>query len=371
MAKHFDRNWKGELKEILDKNNGRHATRNKVIAHLTRDVRGGSLFRMFGHVRSMGMGVMPRNLGERHVQALVDYWTAKPEFAKELKQRKAKLEPLTSPHSPAYIQQQLSILRTFSRWIGKPGLVKSAEAYAPAELVKRELAATRDRTFSGNDVDVAAVLANVAARDEYVGVQLEVMIAFGLRRKEAVMFNPRVAEVPRHALPESEQGTPYLAFLRIKRGTKGGRLRFTAIRNEAQREALAKAEALARHRGHIGRPGLTLKQALARFSDVLRAAGVTRRALGVTPHGLRHQFAADLFFEVAAVQPPIRGGVIDADVMNAAYLEVAHQLGHGRPGISTAYLGARKTRSKRGDVGDHMEESATFDGTSTPPKGDA
>jgi len=196
------------------------------------------------------------------------------------------------------------------------------------------------------------VLEKVTAYDEYVGVQLEVMIAFGLRRKEAVMFDPRLAEVPAHALPASAGDTPYLAFLRIKRGTKGGRLRFTAIRNEDQRVALAKAKALARHHGHIGRPGLTLKQALRRFSDVLRAVGVTRRELGVTPHGLRHDFAADLYLEIAKVEPPIRGGSIDAHTMNTAYLEVARQLGHGRPGISGAYLGTRKKPRESDDADD-------------------
>lgn len=352
MAKRQRENWKGELKDTLDKHNGQHATRKKVVSHRSREARADGLFRMFGQLWQMGLKVMPRNLGERHVRALIAYWTAEPEFVRELEQRNVNLKPRTVPLSAAYIQQQLSFLRTFAGWIGKPGLVRSAEAYAPAELVSRQLCATRDRTFSGNGVDKAAVLEKVTAYDEYVGVQLEVMIAFGLRRKEAVMLAPRLAEVPAHALPASAGDTPYLAFLRIKRGTKGGRLRFTAIRNEDQRVALAKAKALARHHGHIGRPGLTLKQALRRFSDVLRAVGVTRRELGVTPHSLRHDFAADLYLDIANVEPPIRGGSIDAHTMNAAYLEVARQLGHGRPGISGAYLGTRKKPRESDDDDD-------------------
>jgi integrase len=350
MPKRQNTNWKGELKEVLDKNNGQHATLKKVVSHGTRDKRGKGLFRIFGLLRKMGLGAMPRNLGERHVRALVAYWTAEPEFAKELEQRNVELKPRTVPFSSAYIQQQMSFLRTFAGWIGKPGLVKSAKAYAPAELVSRELCAKRDRSFRGNGVDKAAVLKMVAAYDEYVGVQFEVMIAFGLRCKEAVMFTPHLAEVPAHALPASAGDTPYLAFLRIKRGTKGGRLRFTAIRHEEQRVALNKAKALARHHGHIGRPGLTLKQAMRRFSDVMRAVGLTKRGLGVTAHGLRHEFAADLYIEIAEVEPPIRGGDIDAHTMNAAYLEVARQLGHGRPQVAGAYLGPRK-HTRKSDQG--------------------
>jgi integrase len=349
MAKRINQDWKGELKGILDANNGRHATREKVVSHATRDARGKGIFRIFRLLRQLGMGVMPRNLGERHIRALVGYWTADPEIAREFRERNAKVALLDAPLSAAYIQQQLSFLRVFAGWIGKPGLVKPAEAYAPPELVRRNLYATRDRTFSGNGVDKAAVLAEVAAHDEYVAVQLEVKIAFGVRRKEAVMFNPHLAEVPAHALPASAGDTQYLAWLRIKRGSKGGRLRFTAIRKESQRVALAKAKALARRHGHIGRPGLTLKQSLRRFSDVMRRVGVTQRSLGVTPHSLRHEFAADLYIEITEVEPPIRGGVIDAHTMNAAYLEVARQLGHGRPQVSGAYLGTRKTRRKNDD----------------------
>jgi integrase len=344
MAKRHDENWKGELKKIIDKHNGQHAKRDKVVSHSTRDARADFLFSFFRLLRRMGLAVMPRNLGERQIRLAVEYWTADPKFASYLKEHHINLEPLATPLSPAYIQQQLSFLRTFAGWIGKPGLVKSAKAYAPADLVTRALCATRDRTFSGNGVDKAAVLAEVAARDEYVGVQLEVLAAFGLRRKEAVSFCPHLAEVPAHALPGSAENVSYVAFLRIKRGTKGGRVRYIAIRTEEQRVALAKAKALARHHGHIGQPGLTLKQALRRFSDVMRAVGVTLRSLGVTAHGLRHEFAADLYFEIAEVQPPVRGGVIDKHTMNAAYLEVARQLGHGRPHVSGAYLGARTNK---------------------------
>jgi integrase len=171
------------------------------------------------------------------------------------------------------------------------------------------------------------------------------MLAFGLRRKEAVMFVPRLAEVPAHALPASAAPGTYLAFLRIKRGTKGGRVRYTAIRNPAQSRALAAALDAAPNGRHIGYPGLSLKQALRRFSNTLHRAGVSRRELGVTGHGLRHQFAADLYVELTDFEPPVRGGeVIDPATMEAAYLAVAVALGHGRPQIAGAYLGRRDGR---------------------------
>ena len=251
----------------------------------------------------------------------------------------------TVSYSQAYIQQQLSILRVFAGWVGKVGLVRTAEHYArDAALIRRTYCATVDRSWDASGVDVAEKIQQVSMIDRHVAVQLRMMIAFGLRRKEAVMFSPRAAEVPAHALPlDHPHGERYISFLRIKRGTKGGRLRFAAVRTDDQQMALREALALARGpRGHIGRPGLTLKQSLDLFSNVVRQVGLTKKELGVTPHGLRHQFAGDLFFDIARVKAPVRGGEpeIDHAALRDAYRQVARQLGHNRPQISNAYLGS-------------------------------
>jgi integrase len=285
----------------------------------------------------------PANLGGRHVAALVRYLTADPTLVPELAARHARFTVPARPYSPAYIQQQLSFLRTFSGWIGKRGLVLPAEAYVRDKaLVTRHGNAQADRSWSAAGVDFNTIVAAVAKRDPVVALQLEVLYVFGLRRKEAVMFSPATAEIPADALPVSAEPGRYLMFLRVKRGTKGGRLRYIAIRNAYQEQVLARALAVAPRPGqHIGHPGWPLKKALDHFSYVLRAEGVTKRALGVTPHGLRHQFAVDLYFELTEVPAPIRGGgPVDPEARHAAYREVARQLGHGRPRISGAYLGS-------------------------------
>lgn len=332
----------------MAQHNNRHAKLPKVISHNTMQAREQGLFRMFTLLRALGYKPRPSGLNGRHLEALVEHWTADPVAAERSRSSGAsKLAPLAQPHSAAYIQQQLSILRVFAGWIGKPGMVLPAEAYVdnPA-LVQRSCCAKSDLSWSGNDVDIERVFSSVAKLDPFVAVQLELMLAFGLRRKEAVMFRPQLAQVPAHALPVGYPvGAQYLSFLRIKRGTKGGRLRYTAMRNPEQLRAFERALAVAPYQtSHVGRPGLSLKQALDRFSNVLRAAGVSRKLLGVTPHGLRHQFAGDLYFELTELQAPVRGGDIAGDpaLVAAAYLEVARQLGHNRPAISGAYLGSRR-----------------------------
>jgi integrase len=336
--------WKRELAQIIDRHNERHKDREKVISHATRQARRQGIFRIFVLLHQLGFRTRPRNFSARHVQALMAYWTAKPDPT-VLRPKESTISFPVRPYSAAYIQQQLSFLRAFTEWIGKRGLVLGAERYvADRELVARHYCAKRDLSWGASGVEPVAMIERVARIDKYVAVQLRMMMAFGLRRKEAVMFAPQAAQVPQHALPDAHRGdVRHLAFLRVKRGTKGGRLRYTAVRTPEQREALAQAVALARGRhGHIGRPGLSLKQSLDLFSNVVRQVGLTKKQLGVTPHGLRHQFAGDLFFDLAQVKAPVRGGEVNVDfaVMQDAYRQVARQLGHNRPQISNAYLGS-------------------------------
>lgn len=350
-------NWKRALQDLINENNFRHARQNRHVSYLTREQRARGLFRIFLLLRAMGYRLAPRNLGGRHIECLMRYWTADPTLAPELAKRipKHRMPWLpVKPYSPAYIQLQLSFLRAFSAWIGKPGLVLTARRYVDDHsLIRRTLNATTDRSWDAHQVDFEAILAKVHAADPRVALQLEVMRAFGLRKKEAVMFSPSCAEVPAHALPATAEPGPFLMFIRIKRGTKGGRVRYTAVRTPEQANVLARARECAPAPGsHIGAPGLTLKQALKRFSNVLARAGVNRKELGVTPHGLRHQFASDLFVELTEVPPPIRNGELnlEQEAVAAAYLEVARQLGHGRPQIAGAYLGAPRS-TRQGSAG--------------------
>jgi integrase len=347
-----NRNWKAQLSAIIREYNDGHAVRDKEVSHNTRQARRQGLFRMFMILRRMGFHLEPRNLGAKHVCALMTYWTAGAPAHGELVRGMSSASWPTAPYSAAYIQQQLSILRVFAGWLGKPRLVGSALDYVEdAGLVRRSYCAKVDRGWAANGVDMALMTERVRAIDRHVAAQLQLMMAFGLRRKEAVMFCPRDAEVPAHAMPANHPpGERYISFLRIKRGTKGGRLRFTAVRTEEQRAALAEAERLARGKGnHIGRPGLTLKQSLDLFSNVVRQVGLTRKDLGVTPHGLRHQFANDLYFDISGLKSPVQGGdaVIGRAAMMHAYREVARQLGHNRPQISNAYLGAPRVMRRK------------------------
>jgi len=239
---------------------------------------------------------------------------------------------LERPHSAGYIEQQLSFLRVYGdTWIGKRGMVHPLADYVddPA-CFKRSYAAKEDRSWEGNAVDFKSVVETVAAIDPRVAAQLALLLAFGLRRKEAVMFMPHSAVVSAESVPTSQHASDrYAVFLKVERGTKGGRLRFVAIRNDDQRKALDLALQFALHpSSHLGHPGLSLKQALKRFDNVMQKAGVARKQLGVTAHGLRHQFAQEFHVELTDVQAPVRGGDVCADpeTLSTNYMTVAIQL---------------------------------------------
>jgi integrase len=245
------------------------------------------------------------------------------------------------PLSPATIHTELSHLRTFTIWIGKPGLVLPAESYVPdpARVVRTSVAA-RDKSWAAREVDPERLIEGIAAHDPWVGAELRIARAFGLRVKEAVMLQPCLAEKPRgQAADPSGAPAPYLELIR---GTKGGRLRRIPIDTPAKRAALDAAKALVRSEAqYLADPARTLKQNLDRLHNVMTKFGVTRSALGVTPHGLRHGYAADRYEALTGAAAPVRGGATtDRATDERARLQVAEELGHGRIWVAAAYLGS-------------------------------
>jgi integrase len=321
--------WKRILQDTISAHNDRHASKPKSVSFKTQTERACSLFRCFKDLHALGYKIRnPYCLGGRHIRALMDDWTSPRPRARD------------ATLSPAMIQSELSHLRTFAFWIGKPGLVLPAEGYvADPALVRRHQAASRDQSWRGNDIDADRLIEQIAAHDPWVGAELRFARAFGLRVKEAVMLRPRLAELPAgHAIPRSSWPGSHLEVLR---GTKGGRLRHIPIDTPAKRAALDAAKALVAEESHyLADPKRTLIQNLNRLRNVMKKFGVTQEALGVTPHGLRHEYAGDRYEVVAGVSPPVRGGALpDPATDQGARLHVVRELGHSRPQIASAYLG--------------------------------
>lgn len=315
--------WKGRLSAILREHahkSERHP--GKAVSSLTRDKRWAVLFAAFGTLREeLGFRIEePANLKRKHVQALVTHWE-------------------TAGKSPGTIQNGVSILRLYAGWIGKPGLVPETEnLVSEPDRGRRRYAAERDKSWEGNGVDYAEQLERIRAEDPVMAVQIELAEAFGLRVQEAWLIRP--------AYDIAREGDRFVVTL--FRGTKGRRFRDVPVESESQQEVLRRAREAAGH-GSMIPSHYTKKRWRNHFYWILRKLGITRNGLGVTAHGLRHQYAHQRYREKLGVEPPVRGGGkpdLPADEVRPIKAQISEELGHSRTSIVGAYTGTPKSVKK-------------------------
>lgn len=319
------------LEVLLKLHNQQHTARLKTVSHKTRQERADFLRRFFRdlHLRA-GFKMLPdpRNLGQKHIHAMVQVW------------REDKLKPAT-------IQTYLSFLRGLARWIGKNGFVRGPAHYG-LELVEyqRHEAVERDKSWSARGVDIDGLIEQVCTYDAYVGASLQLIRAFALRRKESVMLRPHACIVPFESTGLAEDERQSDQYVWIRQGAKNGRPRFVPLNTPQRESALVHAQAVAKESSaHLGDPGKDLKQNLRRFEYVLSKFGITKSNLGITGHGLRHEALIDEFVAHSGQPPPVRGGVeLPADQDKSARLAVSRLAGHCRLRASSAYLGAALNR---------------------------
>jgi integrase len=105
----------------------------------------------------------------------------------------------------------------------------------------------------------------------------------------------------------------------------------------------AKRSASRHPKGRLCNPRLTIEQAKRRFFYVVgEKLGVTKNELGVTVHGLRHEYANDLYGRVSGSPSTVRGGsIVDRAADEKARHEVSQHLGHARLSITASYTGSR------------------------------
>lgn len=302
-----------ELQRLIDANNARHARKHKGVSFATESDRALALFRFFRDLHErLDFDVWPTRLRLRHVKALLQLYEA-------------------AGQSASSLQKTASYLRTFSAWIGKPGMISGRlEDYLQdSARGARTYAAQSDGSWEAHGVSADELIDRIREYDPYVGAQLLMQQAFGLRPKEAYMLRPH----------EADKGTA----LTVDRGTKGGRAREVPIDTELKRLALTVAKSLVTYpNSHLGRPGLSLKQSQKRFYNVLAKFRVTRKELGVTGYGLRKAYGNDLYETLTGEPSPVRGGpILPKSADHEARRTVAAHFGHSRKSISNAYLGRR------------------------------
>lgn len=248
--------------------NAQHTSLEKTVSHKTRQERADFLRRFFRDLhQKAGFKTVPdpRNLGDRHIRAMVAVW------------QKERLAPAT-------IQTYLSFLRGLALWLDKPGFIRKPEHYGltPAEYQRHEYA-QRDKSWTAAGIAIDALIERVCAYDRHVGASLRLMQALGMRRKESVMFRPHQCVVPFEATGLPSEQRQAERYVRIQEGAKGGRLRFVPLDSPERIAAVEFAQSIVEGKdAHMGDPRHSLARNLRRFDYVMARFHITKEGLGAT-----------------------------------------------------------------------------------------
>ena len=163
-------------------------------------------------------------------------------------------------------------------------------------------------------------------RDEHVRMSLELQQAFGLRREEAMKFQPSFANRGDHLVLKASW-------------TKGGKERVIPIWTEQQRDVLNRARRLAGFGSLIPSNRNYVHQMRVYEGNTLRA-GLSRM------RGLRHAYAQNRYEEMTGWRAPAAGGPDSKSLTSEqckidreARLTISRELGHDREAVTCAYLG--------------------------------
>lgn len=316
--------------------------RTRYVSNRTGEIYRGELFKMLEALRDLGKKPAKLSeLGQAHAIALMRRWSEQ-------------------GLAISTIQNRISILRRFLTFIGKDKIIPKGddltnwiETHSIDLEVRRNYVPTESKAWNENGVDQFKVIEAMREICPITAIQLELQAAFGLRMKESLQLNPR--------------GADFGNVLRVVYGTKGGLPRDVAFDQDQsiclwQRDVLERAKMLAlqNRKGTVSLDGKSLKQSKWHFYNKLKKAGVTKKDLGVTAHGLRHEYAARRYKQITGMDTPVSSlapSVIDEGARHAdriAREEISKDLGHFRSNITTAYVGSLpalvKNRKKNVDM---------------------
>jgi len=269
-------------------------------AYGTQNKRERMLTLMANQLHALGYrGMTTRSLKPKHVEALVKLW-------------------IDQGLSIGTLKNRMAAIRWWAHKVDKQNVVaRSNEHYG-----------IPDRRFITNESKAKAVTRAQLdkVRDAYVRMSLELQQAFGLRREEAIKFQPSFADRGDRLVLKSSW-------------TKGGRERTIPVRTEAQRDVLNRARRLA---------GLgSLIPSNRNYVQQLRVyEGNTLRAGLSNMHGLRHAYAQNRYEELTGWQAPAAGGPNaktltpeQRETDRETRLTISRELGHERASITAAYCG--------------------------------
>jgi len=280
------------LRQLCQRNrDGSHATQADRTRILTLAAR---------QLREAGFRQMKASsLNGKHIQALLGRW---------------QHENL----SAGTIKTQLSHLRWWEEKVGKAGILSAdnAQLGVPERRYVTNISKARELETT----------AFAKITDKHVRMSLRLQAAFGLRREEAIKFQPVYADRGDHIMLKGSW-------------TKGGRKRSIPMTTPEQREVLQAAHRLAGAGSLIPADMRYIDQRHI-YDGQCKAAGLSHM------HGLRHQYTQNRYEALTGWKAPAAGGPsskaltpIQRAKDEQARQVISRELGHERTQITTVYLG--------------------------------
>ena len=285
------RNLNHELKQLCKQcREGSYATQRNRERMLTL---------MANELHTMGYRKMQsKSLKPKHIEALAKHWQEK-------------------DLSIGTIKNRMAALRWWAHKVNKQNVIACSN----------EFYGIPDRRFVTNESKAKNINREQLGKikDQHVRMSLELQRAFGLRREEAMKFNPSYADKGNH--------------LQLKASwTKGGKPRTIPVRTEHQREVLDRARALVGF-GSLIPPHRSYVQQLRVYEGNTTRAGLS------SMHGLRHAYAQERYEELTGWKCPATGGPHSQSLTpeqreldRGSRLTISQELGHEREQVTTAYL---------------------------------
>lgn len=273
--------------------------RNRDGSHATQADRQRSLTLAARQLRESGFRQMKAgSLKGKHIEALLQRWQG---------------EGL----STGTRKNRLSHLRWWAEKVGKSGIL-------PAD---NRLLGIPERHYIGNQNKAQRLdQALDKISDPHVHMSLRLQAAFGLRREEAIKFQPSYADRGDHIALKGSW-------------TKGGRERTVPISTQQQRDVLNDAHRLAGNGSLIPAYKSYIQQRHV-YDGQCKAAGLSNM------HGLRHQYAQMRYEVLTGWKVPAAGGPSQSTLSSDQRLQdsyarqvISRELGHERVQITAVYCG--------------------------------
>ncbi|MCA3168793.1 MAG: integrase domain-containing protein [Burkholderiales bacterium] len=273
------------------------------------------------------------NVREAHIEALVKYWREQKQF--------------TLPTIKVY----LSHLKWFLAVHHKEQIIKTElnGYFNTEEVANHSTIAWADKSWTGAGVDTDQVISSIRAEDARVAAVLLFSWATGARIAEASAVN---------VLDAIEQWRRDLQ-IRLDRCTKNGLAR--SVTPDDVRFGVWMHHAIPlinRRTGSVIPDQYSLEGWLKHTYYILHKHGIKKEgegALGVTAHGLRHEFLQKIIEEVTGLPAPVKFwvagespvGQYDPELYQLARQTIVLAAGHFDARKANAYAGSATAKAAR------------------------